>query len=121
MAATKKTTGSSRVNWQRKLVALGACSEAVQWAKEYKTFAEAWQACERGDWLLWLTAKMIGKPGWPTHQQIVVAACDCAETALRFVPKGEDRPRVAIETTRKWARGGATLDEVMEARRNCRK
>jgi hypothetical protein len=46
---------------------------------------------------------------------VVLAACDCAEQALRFVPDGENRPRAAIETARKWAVGLATIDEVRAA------
>jgi hypothetical protein len=62
--------------------------------------------------MLWLVGKMADKPKWPTLQQVVLAACACAETALKYVPKGEDRPRLAIETARKWAHGETTLQEV---------
>lgn len=93
---------------------LGACAEAREWAAK-KTLAEAWQECPRGDWLLWLAAGQIGMPGWPTHQAVVLAACACAETALVYVPAGEDRPRLAIEIARKWARGEATVAEVRAA------
>jgi hypothetical protein len=93
------------------LETLSACSEARTWAKG-KDFADVWNSCERGDWLLWLSGRMSGKKGWPTGQQVVLAACDCAETALKYVKAGEDRPRIAIETARKWARGEATLDKV---------
>ena len=60
---------------------------------------------------------MIGKEGWPSRQDVVLAACDCAEPALRYVRVGEDRPRKAIETARAWARGEATIEEVRETRR----
>ncbi|KKK78850.1 hypothetical protein LCGC14_2839430, partial [marine sediment metagenome] len=46
---------------------------------------------------------------------LVAAACDCAELAFPYVPSGEDRPRIAIETARKWIRGEATLKEVRAA------
>ena len=45
----------------------------------------------------------------------LLAACDCAETALRFVPPGEVRPRDAIETARRWVRREASLAEVRRA------
>ena len=102
-------------HWSRKLKAIGACKDAVKWAKEQPSFAQAWQTCERGDWMLWLAGKMHDKPEWPTRQQLVLAACDCAELSLKYVPKGEDRPRVAIETARAWAKGKATIDEVAAA------
>ena len=93
---------------------LGACSEAVVWAKE-KSLAEVWAICERGDWMLWLCGKMCGKKGWPTRQEIVLVACDCADIVLPIFEKeypNEKRPRTAIETARKWANGEATLKEV---------
>ncbi|KKM93812.1 hypothetical protein LCGC14_1204770, partial [marine sediment metagenome] len=49
------------------------------------------------------------------RQLLVAAACDCAELALPYVPSDEDRPRIAIETARKWIRGEATLEEVRAA------
>ena len=36
------------------LRALGACSEAVAWAKPYATLQAAWDECQRPDWMLWL-------------------------------------------------------------------
>jgi hypothetical protein len=61
--------------------------------------------------MLWLLAKMEGEDGWPDRKVIVLAACDCAELALKYVPEGENRPRKAIETARKWAPGKATLED----------
>jgi len=42
----------------------------------------------------------------------VWCACACAREALKYVPKGEDRPRIAIETTEDWVRGKATKNQV---------
>jgi hypothetical protein len=102
------------VEFAKLLNKLNACQEAVTWAKG-KSLAEVWETCERADWMLWLCGKMIGKQGWPTRRELVLAACDCAETALKYVPKGEERPAKAIETARKWARGKATIQEVRGA------
>ena len=90
------------IETQQLLRSLHACEEARTWAKG-KTLAEIWEQCERGDWLLWLCGRMCGTDGWPTRQELVLAACDCAERALKYVKKGEVRPRIAIETARKWA------------------
>ena len=102
------------VEFSRLLCDLRACPEAQFWAKG-KTLARVWETCERGDWLLWLCAKMIGKSDWPTHQEVVLAACDCAETALKYLKSDEDRPRIAIETARRWAIGKATIEETSAA------
>jgi hypothetical protein len=96
------------------LDSLCACSEAKEWAQG-KSFDVVWTTCKRGDWLLWLCGKMANKKGWPTRKQLVLAACSCAETALKYVKEGEDRPRIAIETARNWARGKATLKQVTAA------
>ena len=45
-------------------------------------------------------------------------ACDFAERVLPIYEKanpGDDRPRIAIETARKYARGEATLEELNAA------
>lgn len=47
--------------------------------------------------------------------RVVLVACDCAETALRYVPAGADGPRIAIETARAWSRGEATMEDVRVA------
>jgi hypothetical protein len=102
----------------RRLKAIGACEEAVVWAKNYKTLRSAWKSCERGDWMLWLCANMQGKKGWPTRQQIVLVCCDCAELSLKlFEDKyaNDKRPRLAIEAVRKWANGEGTIEDVRSA------
>lgn len=93
---------------------LGACKEAVEWVGD-KTLEEAWNICERADWMVWLCGKMIGNKGWPDTRQLVLATCSCAETALKYVPNGEERPRIAIETTRAWAQGKATINDARNA------
>ena len=39
------------------------CKESLERTikTEYKTAQEAWELCERGDWLLWLIRKTIKK------------------------------------------------------------
>ncbi len=46
---------------------------------------------------------------------LVLAACDCAEPALKHVSKGEARPRIAIETARRWVNGDATAKAEQES------
>jgi len=97
-------------HWSDQLTELDACGGAVKWAREQPSYAQAWRICHRGDWLLWLAARLA-----VDRKQIVLAACDCAELSLRYVPAGENRPRIAIETARKWCAGEATLDDVRKA------
>ena len=67
--------------------------------------------------MLWLLGGLSGPPESDSRRKLVLAACDCAELALKHVPEGEDRPRKAINTARRWARqeDGVNLDEVRGA------
>jgi len=49
------------------------------------------------------------------HKLGVWAACQAARETLRFVPKGEQRPRKAIEVTEAWVRGKASIAKVQKA------
>ena len=91
-----------------------ACPEATEWvrASDKPTAREIWESCERGDWALWIAARLE-----IDRKLIVTAACLCARQSLVHVRPGEDRPRIAIETAERWARGEATIEEVREARR----
>lgn len=91
------------------LIEISGCSEAAEWAKG-KTPEEAWSACERGDWMLWIAAK-----SGVERKLIVMQACKAARRALKYVPKGEDRPLAAIECAEAWCRGEATIEEVRSA------
>ena len=83
---------------QEHLSELGACLEAREWAGD-RTPQQAWGECERADWLLWWAARTERN----SHQRIVLAVAACVRTTLRYVPAGEDRPRLAIEAAEQWA------------------
>ena len=57
----------------------------------------------------------LAKAGGATENQLILAACAVARLCLHLVPEGEDRPRVAIETTEAWVRGEATAEQVKAA------
>jgi hypothetical protein len=62
--------------------------------------------------MLWLLKK--AEP-LPSAKLLCLCACDIAETVLLHVPAEEDRPRIAIETARRWACEEATIEEVRAA------
>ena len=99
-------------HWSNALNKIGACSGSIEWAKNYPTRAQAWQACEKPHWLLFA----IDKLGKPTEQEWRILACAFAREALPFVRHGEDRPRIAIETAERYARGEATREALDAAR-----
>lgn len=100
----------------RRLKKLGACGKAVAYARDHETLTEAWTACERGDWMLWLAAREPKMFASATRQEVVLAAC--AVWREIAAPRTKDKRVIAcIETVESWARGeGATLGEVRKAR-----
>ena len=101
---------------QQQLRVVGACAEAREWAAG-KTASDIWSTCKRGDWMLWWSGRLADRAA-DLHRRVVLAACDCAELALSlFEARYADdrRPRTAIETARRYARGEATIDDVRVA------
>ena len=97
-----------RAHWSDALVRLCACDDAVEWASEQPSAEVAWQACQRGDWLLWI-ARRVASHGDAEHRAVVRAACACARTTLHRVQAGDGLPRRAIETADMWTRGAVSL------------
>lgn len=89
-----------------------ACDVSTEWVRSLddQSPENAWRKCPRGDWLIWIAAEL-----GVDRKLIVQAVCIYARTVLKYVPDGEDRPRVAIETAERWARGEATLDTAITA------
>lgn len=95
----------------KKLHALHACDEAIEWAGRYATMQEAWHACERADWMCWLLTHLYPS----TEGRVRLVLCACARTALNYVPAGEERPCQAIEVAERYARGNASVQELAAA------
>lgn len=100
------TTGAS---FHARLHALGACREARTWVG-CRSLRTAWRLCERADWMLWL-AGVAGVDA----RLVTRAACDCARTALVYLPPGEDIPRLAIEAAERYCEKRATREEAYMA------
>ncbi len=94
-----------------------ACPRAINWVGD-RNLETAWRECERADWMLWLCGRMQGTDGWSTRQEIVLTACNCAESVLEIFEKKyphDKDPRNAIATARAWAKGKASIEEVRSA------
>lgn len=70
-----------------------ACPDALEWLGDRDAIT-AWRECHRADWMLWGALK-IGID----RRLVTQMTCACARTVLHLVPDGEDRPRIAIETS----------------------
>ena len=64
----------------KKLKKLQACEEAVEWASQQKSFPSAWEACERGDWMLWLAYKLR-----IDDRKLTMAKYHCAAQVLHLM------------------------------------
>lgn len=97
----------------RYLKSLKACSRAIGFARGYNTLQEAWDACDRPGWLLWLLTKQASGIGSASRKAVAYAAAQCARAGLKFT---ED-PRVlaCIYTTEGYIRGENKLEDVIEA------
>ena len=85
-----------------KLKELNACREAIQYVSGCKTADEAWENCERGDWMLWLAGSLSGKPWSKKRKILVLASCECARLAWDKMPtKSKD----CILLFENWAEG----------------
>ena len=95
-----------------------ACAEGRAWVKDngIKSDAEAWAKLQRPDWMLWLAENRGVELD---ESKLRLFARDCAEQVLPLFERDypeDKRPRVAIETARRFANGKATQEELAAAR-----
>ncbi len=44
--------------WIEPIRRMGACDDALVWLEDYASLADAWEKCDRGDWMLWLLRQL---------------------------------------------------------------
>jgi hypothetical protein len=91
------------MSFRETLRGLRACAEAQEWAKGHESLDEAWAACPRADWMLWLLARTTADQNDPRFR---LTACDFAELSM---------PHRAIQVARKFANGEASREEMAVA------
>ena len=96
-------------NFQDLLVELNACSDAREWAGD-RTIEQVVADCHRGDWLLWLAARVN-----VDNRNLVLAAGKCAETVIRLIQ--DERSKAAVIAAIDYGEGRIGLDEVTAAAR----
>lgn len=89
--------------FKNQLIKIGACKESIEWIED-KTLREAWDACKRGDWLLWLYEKSINYD----ERLAVLAAAHCCERIRFYV--SEDL-QYAIDVAINYGRGNISKEE----------
>ena len=87
------------------LTKLEACEESIEWAGE-KTIEEAWETCERGDWMLWFYKKM-----YPDNlSELTIAKGHCANT-VRHLMK-DQRSIDAVDAAISFGEGKIKKEEL---------
>ncbi len=101
-----------KIEFTEKLKSWDAYKELIAWFQSlyFQSLEELWVNMERPDWMLWLASRLGVE-----EKQIVLAGIDCAEWALRFIPKNELRPKNAIAAARRYLNGGCTIAELNRA------
>ena len=93
-----------------------ACHGAVMWAADTKDMREAWDTCQRADWMLWGLEKIDFDAN-----RLRAFACKCVrETPLHDGRKVWDlltdsRSREAVEVAERYCAGNATRDQLNAA------
>ena len=89
----------------KKLKELSACKDARAWAQG-KSWQEIYTTCKRGDWLLWLFAKVN-----PDNlRELTLAKAKCARTVFHLMK--DERSRRAVIVAENFGRGVATRHEL---------
>ncbi|MDE1971446.1 MAG: hypothetical protein KGI50_07775 [Patescibacteria group bacterium] len=86
------------------LRSLGACRSAKDWSKGM-TAQEAWEKCERGDWLLWWAQKEN-----IDLRMLTLAKGECAKTVYHLLK--DDRSRRAVDAAIAFGKGEITRQEL---------
>ena len=76
----------------------GACKEAIFYVRTQKNYEEAWNNCPRGDWMLWIAAKLqIDK------RLLTLTKGKCAATVLRLMK--DKRSKKAVKAAIDYGHG----------------
>ena len=88
-----------------------ACQESMDWIAEnnIQSLEEAWNACERGDWLLWMAEMLC-----VDQRKLMMCGALCAHTVIQHMK--DPRSRNAVRVIFLWSRGKATDEQLEYAR-----
>ena len=108
--------------WIKRLVALGACGDAIEWARTQPDLATAWAVCDRGDRMLWFAGRVLPKDAHVTERRsrervrLVRAALACAQLAWPLVRvRDQAVVQACYEAIQQWCDGNAPLSKVRAA------
>ncbi len=83
------------------ILAHDPCREGLKYARKFGSIAEAWEACDRGDWMVWL----LQERGLMDKRTSVSLAIKFAERVLHIYEvrrPGDSAPRNAVAAAQAW-------------------
>ena len=89
---------------KEKLKEMNACQEAIDWVGN-RTLKQAWDECERGDWMLWFASK-----SGVELQPLTLAKARCAKLVIHLMK--DERSIRAVEVAERFGLGKATREEL---------
>jgi len=92
-----------------------ACDTGMVFARKHPTPQAAWDACERGDWLLWWLGKTMGSPWSDSRRHFAGCCAEIAALAPVCPDEYELARQWAIDALSRWSRGEAEREEVEAA------
>lgn len=103
------------------LASFRPCASAQNWLKTVrpKSLHEAWNMCERSDWMLWALCRI----GFKDDRKYRLYACACvrgtplADGRTLWDLLTDQRSRHAVEVAERYAEGKASEEERCEARK----
>jgi len=98
-----------RRHWTEALEMLDACITAVEWAKAHPTLAEAWDACDRPDWMLWLISALQIQ----ADREYRLFACWCVRRVWYLLSARKSKD--AVKVAERYCEGKVTENELHEA------
>jgi len=104
------TVNNLDLDWLR---SLGLPESYYNYFSQFPTLQEGWDNCEDTSFMLRLL--FLATPyrrGDETHKRLVTVANAVARTALPFAGKCEEIVKKCLDTTDKWCRGEASIEEV---------
>jgi hypothetical protein len=82
--------------------------ELLDFYDKYDSFEDAWNACPRGDWMLWIAGRLE-----IDRRIFILAKSRYARTVIHLMK--DKRSRDAVEVSEQYGLGKATKEELMRA------
>jgi hypothetical protein len=95
-------------NFKKYLKDLDACKHAIKWVGD-QTAQEAWETCERSDWMLWL----LDQIEYGNEKTLRLMACEFVRSICHLLK--DKRSKQAVIIAEKYAHGKATDKELQAA------